>query len=319
MNANWTRISPGDDLIRGPLSGCEFGRNSFTFRKVAATVSMPTTCSPSLIRLCRSRLKRALDRSPHLPLPCPFEQAANELAQVVSQNLPERLEHYNSRQKRGNELGLAKYVERVVEQWLIEAPRVHLLESRDETAWLALREDLRRVAAGRLAHSSHLHSTAQVAEDFANRACMRLLESRYPFDIPFDAWARTILKHLIWEPDRSADLLDHPHLSLDEELPNREEGGMYDGQADNRALVGFQAIQDREMLLAFIKQLRSKRQQALVFMQYFQGLPDEEIARRLGTSRSNVQTLRSRALGRLSYLIRKATTERKPSGKHQNK
>jgi RNA polymerase sigma factor (sigma-70 family) len=267
---------------------------------------MPTSRADALTHLCRKRLQRALDRATPAMLCCSMEQAVREIADIVSQNLPGRFERYTWYRTEKKQPTRAQYVDRVVEQWLIEAPRVHQLNAGEAAAWASLRNDLTRVAAHRLAHSTHLHSAAMTAADFADRACERLLETRYPFDIAFDAWARTILRNLILAPDRSADLLDQPHSSLDAAPPHWEERTeeLHETLPDPQAELTFDEIEDRETLLGLIKQLRSPLQQAVIVLTYFEGVGDVEIARRLRKTQANVQTLRHRALARLRVVMR---------------
>lgn len=282
---------------------------------------MPTSRSESLTRLCRTRLKRALDRPDSPTLLCSFEQAVCEIADIVSQNLPERFDHYNSLREGKKKLTLTQYVDRVVEQWLIDAPRVHRLNAGEANEWTRLRDDLRRVTANRLAHSTHIHSSMMTAADFADRACERLLETRYPFDVSFDAWARAILRNLVFEPGRSSDVLDQPHISFDQpiERTNADSETLVEILPDLDAEGILRTIEDREELMQLVQRLRSPAQQAVIVMKYFQNLEDAEIARRLTKTKSNVQTLRHRALRRLSQLIGAHQVKETQHRKHQKK
>ncbi|MBI4673727.1 MAG: sigma-70 family RNA polymerase sigma factor, partial [Chloroflexi bacterium] len=153
-------------------------------------------------------------------------------------------------------------------------------------------------------------------EDFAHQAIVRMLKAEYPFDVPFAPWALTILHREIWgKARRNKDLLDHEMESLDEwRAGDSETSGMERQVADPLAEIFLRMLQEREVLWNAIKQL-SQPLFDVIRLTFFEGLADEEIARKLNTTIENIQTRRHRALARLHLIL----TGKPMSGKRRHR
>lgn len=204
---------------------------------------------------------------------------------------------------------LAAYRERVTAIYLQEHERVAALAQGEHAAWGVLFQQLAQRAYHMLLCTGVAAEQAQLeACDFAQQACETIFRQRFPYDVPFDAWATLILKnHIRWRDARSQDLTDRDPgvLSLDCLGRGGGEGdlSLHDLLADPSGASAFDCVEVQERLLQAIGQLRSRAQQQVIIDTFFYELDDGEIAERLGKSRNAVQILRHRALKGLREIL----------------
>lgn len=257
--------------------------------------------------LCRRRITRFIRNTQHGAAVLPLNSAVNEILPIVSENLAKRFKRHQKYMPGNRQLTLSQYLDRVINYWFSQNQRVRALHERDETEWWTLFRDLELFAANKLFALGRTDQMA--AADYANQTCEIILQSRYPFDVPFDAWARTILLHLIVQDKRSSDGLDRQIISLDDTGVDSEQADsdIHYSLADSRSAELFQKVEDRDQIISILKRLRSPTQQQVILMYYFDGASDGEIARQLGTKVSNVHLLRHRALQRMYQNLMRST------------
>jgi RNA polymerase sigma factor (sigma-70 family) len=215
---------------------------------------------------------------------------------------------------------LAEYVDRVVSYMSKEGRRIQALQDGDSEEWYRLGNFLYTRARPLVSRFRGRGGVAADASDFAQKACVVVFEKRYPFDIPFDAWATTILNHLIIGGlTRSGDALDRPKPpeSL-EEFPGS--GQMFglplsEVLANPFSMAPFEKIENQNLILNAIDRLCSPAQKFVIIESYLNCVEDVEIARRLGKTPQAVYNLRQRALLCLRKTIEeppRAKTQRKP-------
>jgi hypothetical protein len=138
--------------------------------------------------LCRRRLI-ALGAS--LPL-------LDHVARVVQNNLISgRFDRFACGQRDHRAVPLTAYVDGVIFHTSREYARVQRLERGDAAEWNRLRDLLAHRAGGMMRSLRVGVEVEAEALDFAQQACLIIFGKPYPFDVAFDAWATTILKHLI--------------------------------------------------------------------------------------------------------------------------
>ncbi len=260
----------------------------------------------SLERRCRKRLEHFIRRSPDVQLPLPFELALAEVTRIAWHNFSSRrFEHLRRYRRTGQTLTSSQYLDLLIQRWCLESERVRRLADDDEAEWMRLYGTLAHLAA-RMLRRYPVHSAANEATDLAQRACERIRKSFYPCDVPFNAWATTILKNLVLEPSRSGDALDEAHDPVDTTDPALDMEGERAAPAaqlpDERVHRDFDQVEDRDLLDHALQELSPLRRQ-VIELTYFQDWSDLQIARQLGKNKGAIQTLRHRALGQLAYLL----------------
>ncbi|MGB8645615.1 MAG: RNA polymerase sigma factor [Anaerolineae bacterium] len=268
---------------------------------------MQTPSPAHITRLCRTRLDRYLASTPGAVLPLSRQETLEEICSIVQRNLENgRRDRYARNSRNRQAYSFAGYVDRVIASWVVEYPRVRSLSNKDAQEWGRLVNLLRKSAERIQRRVGAGHSIANSAEDYAQWACRKIRESVFPFDVVFDAWAVTILRHLVLERYRSSDLLDHPHHSIDELLEPDMRGAsparvqeVPDGQSGDR----FTSVEHQELLEQALKEMSSDLQREVIRLTFFEGWDDVRIAKKLGKSPANIQTLRHRALKKLNEIM----------------
>ncbi len=252
-----------------------------------------------------------LGRGDELKLPLPPRQALDEITPRVIRNF-ESGRFARFRQHRCTpEWTPASYVERVIRSWIVEAENWRRLCRRDEEAWAAMQKRLQRAARQMLAQlGARANGTA---EDYAQAACERMIVAEYPFDVPLNAWAFSILQNEIRARRPRRDALGNCAFSLDAsadlyDFPGEQTSLLADPRAE-RMLEG---IHDRDLVARLLAQLTARRRE-VILQSYFEGAADAEIAQALGTSVDNVQMLRHRALEQLLKILSQPMTSKRRS------
>lgn len=259
----------------------------------------------SLPTLCRQRLAEQ-----HVDVndPAQFEE---RVIHAVERNLAGgRFQRLAAGYPREHPLTLTAYIDRVIVNTEQAHPRLQALETCDRAAWEQLYTWLARRAIAMLRSWRSSQDTQRDAADFAQQTCLVIFAKPFPCDISFEAWATTILKHLILERyRRSPDALNRaPHLaSLDMPASRNDDTDTVLGEqlASTQALDDFDKIENRLILLDAIEQLKSEAQRSVILATWLNEQDDDEIARRLGKSTQAVYNLRGRALARLKEILAK--------------
>jgi RNA polymerase sigma factor (sigma-70 family) len=281
---------------------------------------MLTPSDRSLRALCRQRIALARRAAPN-----GFVPPKDRVVQIVRYNLDAgRFSRFAAQRAQKKPLTPAQYVDIVLHHFCREHTRVALLEQADPTEWERLRALLAR-RAYRIVNG--FGSGTQVwaeACDFASETCLIIFEARYPFDIAFEAWATTILRHLILARyTRSTDALDRAGTPISLDAPVRAVNDAGDPPiellADDQSAAPFEKIENQSVLLNAIAQL-SPLQRQVIEGEFLHQWDDAQIARRLGKSKQAVYNLRHRALLRLREILARqnAPQEHCPK-KHQGK
>ncbi len=257
----------------------------------------------------RQRLVRFVSQN-HLQLD--ISPSVREIADIVHKNTTSgRYSRFVKNYKSRARLTPALYIDRVIATWVKEAPRWNLLVEYDNAAWKQLCERFTRAGEKWIGRGRSLRGFA--AEDFAQQAMELMLKAEYPFDVPFEPWALTILYRVIFGRARAnKDVMDHQPESFEEllALTDGEGKGIEKQFADPLAHKFVQIAQDRELLWRAMEQLQPTLR-IVIELFFFHQLTDEEIARKLNTSTANIQTRRHRGLKRLhSILLGKPLSEK---------
>lgn len=231
------------------------------------------------------------------------------VAELVKANLDSgRFQRVAFARSRRHPLTLAQYVDRVIDCAIKESARIQALEEGDEAEWNRLVNFLFR-RAYRTVRRFRSGTEANAATiDFAQQACLVIFEERYPFDVAFDAWATVILKNLVLAHyTRSPDVLNRPYSSDSLDQPQTsEEGGVSfldELIANPQSLAPFEKVENLQVLLKAIHQLRSQAQQRVIVATFLEELDDAQIAKELGKRKQAIYNLRKRALAGLKEIL----------------
>jgi RNA polymerase sigma-70 factor, ECF subfamily len=165
-----------------------------------------------------------------------------------------------------------------------------------EAAWTRLLEEVRRMAVDLARRSYHLG--VEDAEDVAQLAQLRVLEHLSQLRRPaaFPLWVRRVVHHLVLDTLRQR----RPVLSLDAPVTSDgdSEGGWGETLAEPAAEEAYDQVLmriDLDRALARLPELYRDP----IRLHVLQGLPQDEVGRRLGRPRSTVATQIERGLHRL--------------------
>lgn len=218
-----------------------------------------------------------------------------------------------------HEAKLPGYIDRVITTFSQEQERVLRLAAADETEWQDLKHSLTQ-AAGRLLHHLGLETATieQLAAEYAHDTCEILFRSRYPFDVPFFAWARRILTNRIYRDfTRSRDVwYRERHMSSLDELAYTEADVVmaHETVADTGAVIAMERVELQDWMMWGINRLVSPDQRAVLIATYFLDMSDRDIARRLGKTKNAVHVLRHRGLASLSKHLNLELSQRGQHG-----
>lgn len=201
------------------------------------------------------------------------------------------------------------YVQRVTDTYIAEHERIAALAANCAVAWETLRSQLVAYARRLLQQKGFCTQFAQDdAEELAQQTCERIYVSTYPYDVPFDHWACTILKNLLQHGlTRSQDILDRqPYMVSIDDLETPESVGAVNLICQSSAQDPHRELEVSEQMssiLTALEDLASGGRRAVVVYTYLVGLSDDEIANTMGRKKAVVQTLRHRALHQLRTLL----------------
>jgi RNA polymerase sigma factor (sigma-70 family) len=204
---------------------------------------------------------------------------------------------------------LVKYVDHVITYYLAHSVFICRLQAGDTDSWQGLYTQLYKSACKFLQRQASAQAwISEEASDYTQQACTSIYRTFYPFDVPFEAWAKTVLFNCIRQRHRSPDLLNRTRdvVSLDEVLAataEQSEMPRHEYSCNARDSRAFERIEERDKILSAIAQLRSAAQRTVITYAYLDELCDTQIAQKLETSAANVQLLRHRALRNLMRIL----------------
>ncbi len=247
-------------------------------------------------------LETYLQVHPEVELVLTLEESVQELVGLLERNLrANRLARFRKKESSARQVTQAQYVERLIAVWVKERERWYSLVNREESAWHTIRDQILRAAEWGLHRLGH--ARLDQAEDYANRACERILKGHYPFDVPLDIWIATILKNEILDRPARKDVLHHTHQSLDELTTRDWENGEMEHQVpDERAKQFVTQLIEHQRLESYLEYLAPSRAE-VIRATYFEGLSDKQIAARMRKTIGQIHTLRHRALRDLRALL----------------
>lgn len=274
-------------------------------------MSMSPVRLTGLVRRC---LAKNLETNAAVCLPLDQKTACREIVRLARRNFETgRYERFQNHPRAPVPLTPPRYLQHLVQVWTHEADFYYRLRQRDAHCWNELRLTLIQAATSTLGNFPH----SETAEDFAQRACAKILVSEYPFDVPFKWWASTIVQNMVLARGRSKDRINDQVLSLDTPpYTMTAETAVPRQIADPLAEFFTDAIQDRDLLLHVLRRLSEQRRMVIV-LSYFEEWDDTMIGAELGINPANVQTLRHRALDQLAELLGKKIVTVKESRRHR--
>lgn len=186
-------------------------------------------------------------------------------------------------------------------------PRVSPLERGEYEAWEELRFWLEKSARNILRRRfGSLEMPLQFeADECVQCACEIIFQTRFPYDVAFDAWARYILLNAIRRRHRQPEmrycelLTDLFSLKSDVDM-QASEGEDWEIPDPYQPAEVWEL---RELLLDTISHLPTEAQCEVIRLSYFSDLEDTGIAKRLGKSVQAVHNLRNRAHDNLRRLL----------------
>jgi len=275
-------------------------------------LQMPPTRS-KLIAVSSQALKRVWDNDG----PIPSEDRQRVHIETVSNILQTNLSNGRAQYAIGSDTRgittscLQQYGLRVATHYWAEHKRITALVAGDEKLWEELRRRLIHRAYHMLCTHAGLPSAAayEQAPDHAQEACQRILRGRYPYDVPFYAWATRILINCVLKRlKRSSDLLDRGlFVELDVENPftvdwsSKDHGENW--QTLNTPESFSENIETRHLMLDAIEQLPSEAQRQVILLDFFYEWEDTKIAEALDKTCQAVYNLRYRALRGLKEIL----------------
>ena len=194
---------------------------------------------------------------------------------------------------------LEEYIWLVVGNYRRLSGYLHKIQiEQDNETWDELLPEIRKWALGYLWKKNAGNPQLEdMAEECVNEASIKLLQAYFPYDTDFEPWAYRVTYHACLHYLRRGAKPSNPanHLSLDDEILSFP-------LVDQTKINQYLNAENRMILLDAIEQLNPARQQ-VILMEYFHGLPPEEIAQKLNRSVSAVYQLKFRATNELRKIL----------------
>ncbi|RLC55059.1 MAG: hypothetical protein DRI79_01300 [Chloroflexi bacterium] len=206
---------------------------------------------------------------------------------------------------RPNSPELQRYAVRVATHYWAERERMARLAARDWDLWEELHGQLLKSAYHVLRdHFGLSHPVAyERANDYAQESCELIFRGRYPFDVPFHAWATRVLLNCIHAGEgRSTDLLDRGTF-VEPAPADAQEFELIDEMCWFESEQSLWRWEVREVLWDAIQQLASPAQQQVIIQDFWYGQSSTEIAQELGKTPQAVYNLRHQALASLKAIL----------------
>lgn len=202
---------------------------------------------------------------------------------------------------------LRSYAQRVAAGYEEQHPRIHSLERGEQQVWTDLRARLKRTAQSTLrnGYGFPAASLSFEADECVQRTCETIYQTRFPYDVVFDAWARQILKNTIRRRFCQTEaqccyFLDDLFKTPDQDDATHTNHQEWEIPDPDRTLESWELY---DLITDLISQLPSQSQQEVMRLTCFSDFDDEEIAVQLNKSIQAVHNLRNRARSTMKRLL----------------
>lgn len=171
---------------------------------------------------------------------------------------------------------------------------------KSDDVWHPLFKQLQRWAYNFLLGKSFRpgRRTFELAIGYATDAAATLVDSYFPYDVSFDAWACVLLQNIcrrnMRESRRQKRIPDENLLPLDERLTNMLAASDHDAHLRQEL---------RLELLDAIRRLHNETSQRVILWRYFNNLSPAEIAEELKKSPAAVYSIHFRAVAELRKIL----------------
>ena len=219
------------------------------------------------------------------------EELISQVKPILANNLEHhRLDFYDG----GDSLQLDEYIVTVINNYSLWHEFLFSVQiERDVTVWESLLKKLIHFAYQYFLHKNFDSSpyTHEIAEECATKAAEAILLAQFPYDSNFDAWARRIVQFkclkFMSEEMQKRKIPADMQVEYDEELENSAETpDMLETLLEGEL---------RSIIEAALKQIPESRRNVII-MRYFEELPPNEIAKKIGKSIDAVYSLHFNAL-----------------------
>lgn len=267
--------------------------------------------SDELIRLSQEALESYWEIS---GFPSPESRCAqhvNRLHEILGCNFSsgrwKRVIEKEQLQQSNLKATLRAYSLHVAASYEQQYPRVYPLELGECKAWEELRSWLEQSARNILRRRFGLLEIPLQfeADECAQCACEIIFQTRFPYDVAFDAWARYILLNAIRRRYRQPEVR-YCELLTDIFAPNSDVDMQTSDGEGWEIPDPYQPAETwelRELLLDVISRLPTEAQREVIRLSYFSGLEDACIAERMGKSAQAIHNLRNRAHDNLRRVL----------------
>jgi RNA polymerase sigma factor (sigma-70 family) len=227
---------------------------------------------------------------------------AERLAETLRHNIESGRYERACRYEDGRPLSLAAYARRVSAELLSEWEQVEALRQGDGPSWAKLLLELERRAYYWLGPADRSGWARTEACEIAAKTCADLWRwlqhNPFPFDVPFERWAKRALHNRVFESVRAqrtyaryvVDSLDRPTFDV-----RRTRGGTL--MKDD--LSAWLEREDHREMLEWALARLDPRQAHIIRLWYLDGWSTEEIAEALEIKVNHLYVLKHRALNQL--------------------
>ncbi len=195
-----------------------------------------------------------------------------------------------------------EYVWQVANVYVSLNGYLHQLQSEKRPrVWEPLFERMRTWAYNFLVRKGFTadETTQDLATECATEAAVNILGAHFPYDTEFDSWAHVIVQNacrkFIRTGMKKSAIPEESIIELDDELAS-----LNDPPIENRQSAQEPVTDLREALV----QLSNSRRQVLELI-YFEGLPPEEVAQKMGKSVGAIYSLQFNAIQDLRKILSK--------------
>lgn len=203
---------------------------------------------------------------------------------------------------------LLSYAGQILQELVAEADLLARLQRGDSPTWAAVIDRLERTGYAWLGPIGREDWAAWEAREAAAATCadlwLWLQEHPYPFDVPFARWSARALMNRLREAAARRALTERIFVeSLDRPVyPTPDSPTVGELLGMDTLAQWLEQTANREALLQVLTVLDA-RQERIVRLWYFHGIPADEIAAELGLSLGNVYILRFRAIEKLRKAV----------------
>lgn len=171
-----------------------------------------------------------------------------------------------------------------------------LQQEKSDSVWWPLCQKLTLWARYELSRIPNGYLLGQ-PEDVAQEAVSALMTARFPYDTPFDPWARVILRNTRIAVQKRSQSYKLPTISWEEHIEAAAAvAAIARGNVE-------EVVASRHDLLQAIETMTHDGRQRLILLYYFDGLSYAEISQIMGKSASALYKLRFEAIEELQDIL----------------